>query len=190
MLGLLPGSGGTQRMPKLVGVPNALDMCLTGKSVNGKKAKKLGLVDLVVDPLGAGLAPANVTTHAYLEKVAVDVARDLADGKMKLPERGPRNLTEKVTNWAFGFDQVKDYVFKTAKGKVMKQTNGLYPAPLKILEVIRTGLDKSSSEAYAAEAKGFGELAMTSESAALISLFHGQTECKKNKFGKPQKPSK
>ena len=38
---------------------------------------------------------------------------------------------------ALGYDQVKDYVFKTAKGKVMKQTNGLYPAPLRILEVVR-----------------------------------------------------
>lgn len=40
---------------------------------------------------------------------------------------------------ALGYDKVKDYVFNTAKGKVMKQTNGLYPAPLKILEVLRSG---------------------------------------------------
>ena len=68
----------------------------------------------------------------------------------------------------------------------MKQTNGLYPAPLKILEVVRKTLDKPS-EGYKAESEGFGELAVTSESKALISLFHGQTECKKNKFGKPAK---
>ena len=49
------------------------------------------------------------------------------------------------------------------------------------------GLDKGKKAGYEAEAKGFGELCMTSESAALISLFHGQTECKKNKFGKPAK---
>ena len=42
-------------------------------------------------------------------------------------------------NFALGFDKVKDYVFDTAKGKVMKQTNGLYPAPLRILDVIRAG---------------------------------------------------
>merc|ERR1719192_27602 len=93
---------------------------------------------------------------------------------------------------ALNYDFVKDYVFKTAKGKVMKQTNGLYPAPLKILEVIRTGLDEGlgSVKGYKAEHEGFGHLAATSESAALIGLFHGQTECKKNKFGKPAKPSK
>ena len=43
-----------------------------------------------------------------------------------------------MTKTALGYDQVKDYVFNTAKGKVMKQTNGLYPAPLKILEVLRS----------------------------------------------------
>ena len=63
MLGLLPGSGGTQRLPKLVGLLNTLDMALTGKNLNAKKAKKLGLVDTVVEVLGAGLAPADATTH-------------------------------------------------------------------------------------------------------------------------------
>merc|ERR550539_1666614 len=74
----------------------------------------------------------------------------------------------------------------------MKQTAGLYPAPLEILKAIRAGLDEKSGEGagYAAEHKGFGKLAATSESKALIGLFHGQTECKKNKFGKPEKPTK
>ena len=45
---------------------------------------------------------------------------------------------------ALGYDAVKDYVFKTAKGKVMKQTNGLYPAPLKIMEVLRSDTTYSS----------------------------------------------
>lgn len=56
LLGLLPGGGGTQRLPRLTSVPTALDMMLTGKSVKADKAKKLGLVDLVVQPLGPGLA--------------------------------------------------------------------------------------------------------------------------------------
>jgi enoyl-CoA hydratase/long-chain 3-hydroxyacyl-CoA dehydrogenase len=187
MLGLLPGGGGTQRLPKLVGLPTALDMALTGKMLNAKRAKKAGLVDLVVDYLGAGLGPADTTTRNYLENVAVDVARDLADGKMKKPSREPKTLVDKVTKWALGFDYTKDYVFNTAKGKVMKMTSGLYPAPLKILEVVRAGLDKPEAEGYKAEHEGFGQLAATSESKALISLFHGQTECKKNKFGKPAK---
>lgn len=52
MLGLLPGAGGTQRLPKIVSVPNALDMALTGKNIKPVKAKKMGLVDATVEPLG------------------------------------------------------------------------------------------------------------------------------------------
>lgn len=58
MLGILPGGGGTQRLPKLTQLPNALDMALTGKTVKADKAKKFGIVDLLVDPLGPGIAPA------------------------------------------------------------------------------------------------------------------------------------
>ena len=190
MLGLLPGGGGTQRLPKLVGLPNALPMVLTGKNLTAKKAKKQGLVDTVVEALGPGLAPADITTHKYLEQVAVDLARNIADEKVKIPARGkPKNLVEKITKLALQYDFAKDIVFNKAKDQVMKQTNGLYPAPLKILEVVRAGLDKGPKEGYKSEHMGFGELAATSESGALIGLFHGQTECKKNKFGKPAKPS-
>lgn len=55
MLGLLPGAGGTQRLPKLTALPNVLDMTLTGKTLKSDKAKKLGIVDQLVDPLGPGL---------------------------------------------------------------------------------------------------------------------------------------
>jgi len=190
MLGVLPGGGGTQRLPALTGTLNTLDMALTGKTVNAKKAKKLGLVDAVVDPLGPGLAPPDVTTHKYLETIAINTAKQLGEGKMKLPSRGPKSTMDKVTKAAFGVQQVKDYVFNQAKSKVMKQTNGLYPAPLKILEVLREGLDKGPEGGYKAEREKFGELVATNESKGLISLFHGQTECKRNKFGKPANPSK
>jgi len=190
MLGVLPGGGGTQRLPALTGVPNTLDMALTGKTVNAKKAKKLGLVDAVVDPLGPGQSPLDVTTHKYLENIAINTAKQLGSGSMKLPNRSPKNFAKKAEKFAFGVDPVKDYVFNMAKGKVMKQTNGLYPAPLKILEVIRAGLDGGPDAGYKAEREKFGELVATNESKGLISLFNGQTECKKNKFGKPSNPSK
>merc|ERR1712062_565049 len=129
---------------------------LTGKTLKAKKAKSVGLVDMVVDSLGPGLQPADVTTLNYLESVAKQIAKDLGNGTMKLPDRKPKNLMKKIEAYAMGITQVKDYVFKTAKGKVMKQTNGLYPAPLKILEVIRTGLDKGlgSAAGYKAEHEG------------------------------------
>lgn len=55
MLGLLPGGGGTQRLPRLIPLTEALPMCLMGRTVRADKARKLGLVDLTVDPLGPGL---------------------------------------------------------------------------------------------------------------------------------------
>merc|ERR1719167_1827391 len=74
MLGLLPGGGGTQRLPKLTGLLNTMDMALTGKTLKAKKAKNVGLVDTVVSPLGPGLEPAEQATHKYLEKIAVGIA--------------------------------------------------------------------------------------------------------------------
>lgn len=84
MLGLLPGSGGTQRLPKLTSVPTALDMQLTGRNIKADKAKKLGLVDLLIDTLGPGLDTPQNNTMALLEKVAIQTAKDLASGKIKV----------------------------------------------------------------------------------------------------------
>ncbi|XP_051164613.1 trifunctional enzyme subunit alpha, mitochondrial [Leptopilina boulardi] len=185
MLGILPGGGGTQRLPKLVSLPNALDMTLTGKTLKADRAKKFGVVDLLVDELGPGLAPPEENTRRYLEETAIKVAKDIASGNLKV-NRGPKSLGEKVMNYALSFEFVKDQVFKKAKAQVMKLTGGLYPAPLKILEVIRTGLDKGPIVGYEAEAKAFGHLAVTKESRGLVSLFFGQTACKKNRFGTPK----
>lgn len=81
-------------------------------------------------------------------------------------------------------------VFKKARETVMKMTNGLYPAPLKIIDVVKTGLQRGPNAGYEAERNGFGELTVTKESNALIGLFEGQTQCKKNRFGKPSKQIK
>lgn len=97
---------------------------------------------------------------------------------------------DKLTAFALTIDFFKDKIFGKARSQVMKMSKGLYPAPLRILEVVRTGLDKGPQAGYEAEANAFGELAMTPESKGLISLFHGQTECKKNRFGDPQRSAK
>merc|ERR1719322_2107828 len=73
-----------------------------------------------------------------------------------------------------------------AQQKDMQQNQIL----LILLHILLLGLDNGPAKGYAAESKGFGELTVTNESKALIGLFHGQTECKKNKFGKPANPSK
>ncbi|WKX87955.1 hypothetical protein Q1695_007957 [Nippostrongylus brasiliensis] len=185
MLGLLPAAGGTQRLPKLVSIQNALDMMLTGKKVRADKAKKIGLVDAVVQPLGDGLEPAAQNTHKYLEKVAVDTARKIADGSLKVTRERP--LMEKVMQKAMTNKFVLDnVVVKMARDKVMKQTAGNYPAPLRILETVRNGLVNGTTEGYAYESQCFGELIQTHQSRALIGLFNGSTDCKKNKYGQGQ----
>ncbi|KAJ1347002.1 hypothetical protein KIN20_001935 [Parelaphostrongylus tenuis] len=84
-----------------------------------------------------------------------------------------------MTN-SFVLDNV---VMKMAKDKVMKQTGGNYPAPLRILETVRNGLVNGLAEGYKYESQSFGELMHTYQSKALIGLFNGSTECKKNKYG-------
>merc|ERR1719447_1944133 len=85
MLGLLPGAGGTQRLPPLVGLPTALDMMLTGKQLKAPKAKKAGLVDKVVEELGpGGSSDGAVNSLQHLENQAVKTASDLAAKKIKV----------------------------------------------------------------------------------------------------------
>jgi enoyl-CoA hydratase/long-chain 3-hydroxyacyl-CoA dehydrogenase len=76
-------------------------------------------------------------------------------------------------------------MFSQARKTVMKQTKGKYPAPLHILECVKTGLESGHAAGSAKEAQLFGQLSQTPESASLRGLFYGQTECKKNKYGKP-----
>ena len=86
MLGVLPGAGGTQRLVKLVGEDTAFPMILTGAQKDAKKAKKMGLVDQTIEPLG----PGKVTTMAYLENCAVNYAKQLADGSLKSKQKKPK----------------------------------------------------------------------------------------------------
>eukprot|EP00794_Sanderia_malayensis_P004775 gene4775-5402_t len=188
MLGLLPGAGGTQRLPKLVGLPDSLDMMLTGKNIKAVKAKKMGLVDQLVKEIGPGLATPQDNSLAYLEHAAVETAKGLANGSIKVDRsKSWFNMKGMMYKMTSDVSYVRDYVFKKARETVMKKTGGLYPAPLRIIEATKTGAEKGPSVGYKAEAQGFGELVESSEAKALMGIFFGQTECKKNRFGNPKK---
>uniref|UniRef100_A0A3Q0SIY9 Trifunctional enzyme subunit alpha, mitochondrial n=1 Tax=Amphilophus citrinellus TaxID=61819 RepID=A0A3Q0SIY9_AMPCI len=188
MLGLLPGAGGTQRLPKMVGLPSAFDMMLTGRNIQADKAKKMGLVDQLVDPLGPGLKSPEERTIDYLEEVAIECARGIADKKISL--RKEKGTMQKIQDYVMSFPFVRNQIYKTVHGKVMKQSKGLYPAPLKIIESVKTGIEQGPAAGYLAESQNFGQLAKTAESAALIGLYHGQVACKKNRFGTPEREVK
>ena len=118
MLGLLPGAGGTQRLPKLVGAAPALDMMLTGKMIKAARAKKMGLVDLVVD--------ANA-----LERSAVATALDLAAGKAKAKQRKKGWMDTLLEGNPLGrkvmFDKAKEQVMKATKGKASRDPTSHAP---------------------------------------------------------------
>ncbi|XP_022066175.2 hydroxyacyl-CoA dehydrogenase trifunctional multienzyme complex subunit alpha b isoform X2 [Acanthochromis polyacanthus] len=188
MLGILPGAGGTQRLPKMVGLPSAFDMMLTGRNIRADQAKKMGLVDHLVDPLGPGLKSPEERTIDYLEEIAIECARGIANKKISL--RKEKGRMQKIQDYVMSFELVRNQIYKTVHAKVMKQSKGLYPAPLKIIDCVKTGVEQGPTAGYLAESQNFGQLAKSTESAALIGLFHGQVACKKNHFGTPEKEVK
>ncbi|XP_062323877.1 hydroxyacyl-CoA dehydrogenase trifunctional multienzyme complex subunit alpha a [Osmerus eperlanus] len=188
MLGLLPAAGGTQRLPKMVGLPGAFDMMLTGRNIRADKAKKMGLVHQLIDPLGPGLKSSEERTIEYLEEVAVGLARGIALNKVPLTKE--KGLMQKLQDTVMGLGPVRNKIYKTVNEKVLKQTKGLYPAPVKIIESVQAGIEKGAEAGYLAESQNFGTLAMTSESKALIGLYQGQVTCKKNRFGTPEREVK
>uniref|UniRef100_A0AAY4DE41 Trifunctional enzyme subunit alpha, mitochondrial n=1 Tax=Denticeps clupeoides TaxID=299321 RepID=A0AAY4DE41_9TELE len=188
MLGLLPGAGGTQRLPKMLGIPAAFDMMLTGRNIRPDKAKKMGLVHQLVDPLGPGLKSPEEATIQYLETVAIEAAKNLANKKLSVKKE--KGLVQKLQDMVMGLPFVRKQIYNMVTKKVMGQTKGLYPAPLKIIECVQTGIEKGTTAGSLAESVNFGNLAMTSESLALRGLYHGQVACKKNNFGSPARDVK
>ncbi|XP_034555577.1 hydroxyacyl-CoA dehydrogenase trifunctional multienzyme complex subunit alpha a [Notolabrus celidotus] len=188
MLGLLPGAGGTQRLPQMVGLPDAFDMMLTGRTIRADKAKKMGLLHQLVDPLGPGVKPAEVRTIEYLEEIAVGVAKGIVNKKVHLTEE--KSFKEKMQDKLMNLGPVKKKIFKTVNEKSQNQTKGLYPAPAKIIECVKTGLLKGREAGYLAESENFGKLAVSEESKSLIGLYRSQMVCKKNHFGVPEREVK
>lgn len=170
-LGLLPGSGGTQRLPKLVGLQKALDMMLTGKQLRAVQAKKAGLVDAVV--------PKSILLEAAV-KMALAGKPDRSKA-VKLPFVG--QLLE-FTSIGRGI------LFSQATKQTLLKTGGHYPAPLKIIEAIKAGVDSGMARGLQVEAQAFGELCMTSVSKSLRGLFFATTQMKKETGAGDVKPGK
>ena len=170
MLGLIPGAGGTQRLPALVGLEKALPMILTGSAIRAEKAKKIGLVDYLVHPDGLLLK-------------AKEAAKSLASGTLRIQrptKKGPGALLESV-------EMGRSFILKKALQQVKKKTRGLYPAPEAAIRVLRASLENPEA-GYEAEASEFARLSQTPESRGLVSLYFGQTDLKKNRYGSPSKP--
>ncbi len=169
-LGLLPGGGGTQRLPKRVGIQKSLDMMLTGKQLRAKQALKAGLVSDVVP---------NSVLIVTAEKLALS-------GKVK-PKARKLSLMDKLLE---GNGVGRSILFSQATKTVLSKTKGNYPAPLKIIDCIRAGVEQAPSKGYQVEADHFGQLVMSDVSAQLRQLFFATTDMKKEQGVEGVAPAK
>ncbi|MEG1770499.1 MAG: 3-hydroxyacyl-CoA dehydrogenase NAD-binding domain-containing protein [Comamonas sp.] len=156
LLGLLPGSGGTQRAPRLMGVKPATELMLSGKPLNAKAALKAGLVDQVVeatDPVAAGLAYAN---ELLAQNAPVRRTRDIviADAAAALAE------------------------LEVLKAETAKKSRGLF-SPLKIIECVQAAVQKPFDEALAFERAQFIECVASPQRAGLVHAFFAEREVAK-----------
>jgi len=153
-LGLLPGAGGTQRTPRLIGAAAALDMMLSGRHVGAAEAAKLGLVDRVVDgadPLAAGLA----------------YAQELVQGGA--PVRRTRDATQLADTAA------QRAAIDSARAETAKKSRGLF-SPLKIVDAVQGALELPFDEGQALERKLFLECLDSPQRAGLVHAFFAERE--------------
>jgi 3-hydroxyacyl-CoA dehydrogenase / enoyl-CoA hydratase / 3-hydroxybutyryl-CoA epimerase len=155
-LGLIPAGGGTQRLPRLIGLQRALDLILSGRRLNARRARRMGVIDEVVHPA--------VLEHA---------ARAWA-AKPKRPLDRPLNLgfkTEAAIELAEQTPMGRQFLYAQARKQVLERTHGHYPAPLKALEAVQIGFEAGMAAGLQSESKAFGELALTETARNLIWLF-------------------
>jgi 3-hydroxyacyl-CoA dehydrogenase/enoyl-CoA hydratase/3-hydroxybutyryl-CoA epimerase len=164
-IGLIPGLGGTQRLPRVVGLQMALDMILTGKNIRAKKAQQTGLVHEMVHP--------NI-----LRAVAIQRAKALADGGADLPV--PPGRARGLGGWLLdGTAPGRMIVLSQARRMTASKTRGNYPALPAAIKVIAAGYSRPT-EGFALESKVFGEMAMTPASKQLVQIFFATTAMKKD----------
>jgi 3-hydroxyacyl-CoA dehydrogenase/enoyl-CoA hydratase/3-hydroxybutyryl-CoA epimerase len=156
LIGLIPGAGGTQRLPRLVGIEHALDIILTGREISASRARRIGLVDDLVHP-------------AILIDVACERARELAADRTA--QRRRRDLVARVRGALLEDNPAgRAVLFRQAEAGVRARTHGNLPAPLRAIEVVRVGVEQGPHAGFAAEAQAFGELIDTAQARNLIRV--------------------
>jgi 3-hydroxyacyl-CoA dehydrogenase/enoyl-CoA hydratase/3-hydroxybutyryl-CoA epimerase len=161
-LGLIPGAGGSNRLPRLIGTRAALDMILGGKSVPSKKALRTGLIDEMVP-------------ESILVATAIAAAERIARGSR--PKRGARSLGGMLLD---GTGAGRSLVYRKARATVDAKTHGNYPAQPRAIDVVRTSMEDGMARGLDAEAQAFGELAMSDVSRRLVEIFFATNALKKD----------
>jgi len=153
-IGIHPGFGGCVRLPRRIGWPAATDMILTGRAVDSKKSKRMGLAD--------------ISCHA--EQVETAIQYLAARGKAELKRTGMNPWWMKL--WparALFFQQVRKRALARFKHLDIEQAYPAIPAVIRLLEAIAR---EREGQAYAREAESLGKLAVTPTCKSLIHVFH------------------
>jgi 3-hydroxyacyl-CoA dehydrogenase/enoyl-CoA hydratase/3-hydroxybutyryl-CoA epimerase len=163
-LGIVPGWGGTQRMPRRVGLPRALDLVMTGRSLSARRALKAGLVDAVAPP-------------EYLLEMAEKIVREAADGK-----RRPRRMfNDQLLSRLNPVRRIQIAVTAhLARRRLKAKLNERhYPAPFRALDAIVYGLRHGMEAGLQREMMALGQLAAGATCKNLVSLFFLQQAARK-----------
>lgn len=161
-LGIFPGFGGSVRLPRLIGIDNALETIATGKAYRPDAALKLGLVDAVV-------------ADELLEQAAADLVKKCLAGEFDWQaKRQEKQVPVKLNQLeqAMAFNSAKGVIFAKANPKH-------YPAVAIALETIEKHANLNRDDAIALEAKGFAKAATTPQATALVGLFLNDQTVKK-----------
>jgi len=173
-LGVIPGAGGTQRLPRLVGIATALDLILAGKTVKPRKALAIGLVDESVPaPLLLEIARARALALADGERL-----RPSASGVVDQLRKDPQAALQKLALEENFLG--REVLFRQARKQLLEKTRGHYPAPVAALEAIQAGVEKGTETGLETEARLFGELAVSPVAKQLMGIFFATTALKKD----------
>lgn len=160
-LGILPGFGGSQRLPRLVGLPQALSLILTGRSLDGYRARKIGLVD-------------EVLPHERFVPRVVDWTESLLK-----QSRPPRRKGPTFSDRLLGMPPLRGLVLSQARKTALRQTGGHYPAAPEIIRVLGSTYGKPLPEGLRVERKAVAKLLFTPESINLRRIFSMSEDAKR-----------
>lgn len=160
-LGLMPGFGGTVRLPRIIGADNAIEWIAQGSEQRADKALKAHAVDAVI-------------ADDKLKQQTLEMLKQAIAGSLDWQARRAQKKTKLKLN---SMEQMM--VFETAKGFVAGQTKGQYPAPIVAIKSMQKAANMERDKALEVEAAGFAKLAKTPESQALIGLFLNDQMLKK-----------
>jgi 3-hydroxyacyl-CoA dehydrogenase/enoyl-CoA hydratase/3-hydroxybutyryl-CoA epimerase len=166
-LGIIPGLGGTQRLPKLVGFTKSIELITGSKRLKGDKALKLGLVDASV-PSG------------YLAFKKEEFIKDILDDTLKEKVQHSR----KGILWYEKIFFMRVMIASMARNAVLKKTGGHYPAPIEAINVLEKTLTIPLNEGLKVELEAFAPLAQSEISKNLIELFFTSEVLKKETFSR------